>query len=272
MESEHKNPFTITLRFREGGDQLKSNQLSLLVQVSANKQQLWRDACMHASYIIITALTHWPFFNHPVPENKLFIGMLSRKAGEAEVRELFAPFGEIREIYMIRNADGSSKYAAFLRFVDRDAAVKAIEELNHLVVMEGATRALIVKFADNKHQRQARQMRNSRRDHMLAAMRAPAFPAYPVRTACYFKLPLSLFLILTICTLHRCRYLDPWELQWVFHHSIKYRDIHRKLHTVQARHFLLIISSLHHTTLICIHLPTSWELSLNTHTLRTHKK
>jgi CUG-BP- and ETR3-like factor len=133
------------------------------------------------------ALTHWHFFHHPVPENKLFIGMLSRKAGETEVREIFDPFGEIREIYMIRNADGSSKCAAFLRYVERDAAVKAIEALNHMMIMEGATRALIVKFADNKQQRQARQMRNTRRDHMLLAMRAgPAFPAYPVRTARYF--------------------------------------------------------------------------------------
>lgn len=97
------------------------------------------------------------------------------------MRDIFAPFGEIREIYMIRNADGSSKCAAFLRYVERESAVQAIDALNHSIVMDGATRPLIVKFADNKQQRQARQMRNSRRDHMLAAMRAPpAFPAYPV--------------------------------------------------------------------------------------------
>lgn len=108
-----------------------------------------------------------------VQENKLFIGMLSRKAGEPEVRELFSSFGEIREIYMIRNADGSSKCAAFLRYVERESAVKAIDSLNHSITMAGATRPLIVKFADNKQQRQARQMRNSRRDHMMAAMRGP---------------------------------------------------------------------------------------------------
>ena len=117
-----------------------------------------------------------------VPENKLFVGMLSRKADENEVREMFAPFGEIREIFMIRNADGSSKCAAFLRYVERESAVQAIERLNHSIVMEGATRPLIVKFADNKQQRQARQIRNTRRDQMLAVMRAgPAFPGYPVR-------------------------------------------------------------------------------------------
>jgi CUG-BP- and ETR3-like factor len=113
-----------------------------------------------------------------VPENKLFIGMLSRKAGETEVKELFEPFGEIREIYMIRNADGSSKCAAFLRFVKREVAVQAIESLNNQFVMEGAARPLIVKFADNKHQRQQRQMRNVRRQEMMAAMGA-GYPAYP---------------------------------------------------------------------------------------------
>ncbi len=102
--------------------------------------------------------------------------MLSRKAGEAEVRELFLPYGEIREIYMIRNTDGSSKCAAFLRYMKREAAYKAIESLHNNIVMEGAARPLIVKFADNKHQRQARHMRNARKQEMMAAMGGPGFP------------------------------------------------------------------------------------------------
>ena len=83
--------------------------------------------------------------------------MLSRKAGEEEIKELFAPFGDIREIFMIRNADGSSKCAAFLRYVKREAAVQAIESLHNNIVMDGAARPLIVKFADNQRQRQQRQ-------------------------------------------------------------------------------------------------------------------
>jgi len=114
-----------------------------------------------------------------LPENKLFIGMLSRKAGETEVRELFSPYGEIREIYMIRNSDGSSKCAAFLRYVDRESAVQAMESLNNNFVMEGSARPLIVKFADNKQQRQQRHMRNVRRQEMMT-MGAPAgYPPYP---------------------------------------------------------------------------------------------
>ena len=115
-----------------------------------------------------------------VPENKLFIGMLSRKAGEAQVRELFEPFGEIREIYMIRNADGSSKCAAFLRFVEREAAIHAIESLNSNIVMDGSNRPLIVKFADNKAQKQQRHARNMRRHELIAQMQGiHQYPGYP---------------------------------------------------------------------------------------------
>jgi CUG-BP- and ETR3-like factor len=116
-----------------------------------------------------------------VPENKLFIGMLSRKAEEEQVRELFAPFGEIREIYMIRNADGSSKCAAFLRFVEREAAQHAIESLHNNIVMDGSNRPLIVKFADNKVQKQQRHVRNMRRQELIAQMQGvpPQYPGYP---------------------------------------------------------------------------------------------
>ena len=107
--------------------------------------------------------------------------MLSRKAGETEVQELFAPYGEIREIYMIRNADGSSKCAAFLRFVKRESAIQAIENLHGNIMMEGAARPLIVKFADNKQQRQQRVMRNVRRQEMMAHMGHVAYPGYPMQ-------------------------------------------------------------------------------------------
>ncbi|KAL7565601.1 hypothetical protein ACA910_018964, partial [Epithemia clementina (nom. ined.)] len=114
-----------------------------------------------------------------VPENKLFIGMLSRTAGEDDVRELFEGFGEIREIHMIRLSDGTSRCAAFLRFVKRESAIKAIETLNNSIVMEGAARPLIVKFADNKHQRQQRHLRNIRKQEMMGVPVGAVPPPYP---------------------------------------------------------------------------------------------
>ena len=106
--------------------------------------------------------------------------MLSRKAGEEEIKELFAPFGDIREIFMIRNADGSSKCAAFLRYVKREAAVQAIESLHNNIVMDGAARPLIVKFADNQRQRQQRQIKNMRRHEVMALGTYPGYGPPPM--------------------------------------------------------------------------------------------
>lgn len=98
----------------------------------------------------------------PEQENKLFVGMTSRNADEDSIRELFSPFGEIREIYIIRNADGSNKGCAFLKYTDNESALNAIETLNDIFTMEGATRPLIVKFADTKAQRKARSSAHAR--------------------------------------------------------------------------------------------------------------
>jgi CUG-BP- and ETR3-like factor len=108
--------------------------------------------------------------------------MLSRKAEEEDVKTLFEPYGEIKEIYMIRNADGSSKCAAFLRFVSRESADAAIENLHNLFMMEGAARPLIVKFADNKQQRQQRQLRTVRR-HEMMTIPPGTYPPYPQQIA-----------------------------------------------------------------------------------------
>lgn len=103
--------------------------------------------------------------------------MLSRTATEDEVTSLFSSFGEIQEIHLIRNNDGTSKCAAFLRFVERESAEKAIEELHNQYTMEGAARALIVKFADNKQQKRQRHFKNMRRHEMMMMM--GAYPGYP---------------------------------------------------------------------------------------------
>jgi CUG-BP- and ETR3-like factor len=114
-----------------------------------------------------------------VAENKLFVGMLARTCDEQDVRNLFSRFGEISEVYMIRNADGSSKCAAFLRFELRESAIQAIEQLNGVEVMDGAQRPLIVKFADSKFQRQQRHHRNARRQEMMAMVVPGGYPYHP---------------------------------------------------------------------------------------------
>lgn len=175
MRNVPKKHFMINIHFPEQGDRLKSSRRNLQVSVStvvsvSISQHVSRKWTILLIYLTLSC-------SILVPENKLFIGMLSRKATETEVHELFSSYGEIREIYMIRNADGSSKCAAFLRFVKKEAAIQAIENLNGNIMMEGAARPLIVKFADNKHQRQQRHMRNMRRHDMIPP--GAYHPAYP---------------------------------------------------------------------------------------------
>lgn len=128
------------------------------------------------SWLSVAASLDFPGV-HP-DESKLFIGMLSRTTGEEEVRELFSPFGEIREIHMIRGVDGTSKCAAFLKYMSPDSAVRAIEEMNNVHKIEGSARPLIVKYADNKHQKHQRHLRNMRK---IVAMGPPNgyHPGFP---------------------------------------------------------------------------------------------
>lgn len=82
-------------------------------------------------------------------ENKVFVGMLPKTFTEEDLQAMFQPFGELREVHVIRGPEGSPKGCAFIKFVNRDSALSAIEELNE-TIPNGATRPLVVKFADTK--------------------------------------------------------------------------------------------------------------------------
>jgi CUG-BP- and ETR3-like factor len=66
-------------------------------------------------------------------ENKLFIGMLPKTIDEDGLRGMFSPYGELREVHIIRGTEGSSKGCAFVKFVDREAAMVAIEDMHDLI-------------------------------------------------------------------------------------------------------------------------------------------
>lgn len=89
--------------------------------------------------------------------HKLFIGMIPKLASEDEIRHVFAQFGDIDEIYILRNQiSGQSKGCAFLKFSERDAALAAISHVHEQYTMEGGNSALVVKFADSRRQRMNR--------------------------------------------------------------------------------------------------------------------
>lgn len=66
-------------------------------------------------------------------ENKLFVGMLPKTFNENELHQLFLAFGELKEVHIIRGPEGSPKGCAFVKFVDRDAAMSAINQLNETI-------------------------------------------------------------------------------------------------------------------------------------------
>jgi len=69
------------------------------------------------------------------------------QAVEEDLYNLFAPLGEVLELYVLRNNQtGRSRGCAFVTYVSRQMAEAAITALNGRQVAGGKT--LVVKFAD----------------------------------------------------------------------------------------------------------------------------
>lgn len=71
----------------------------------------------------------------PTPDNKLFIGMLPKTFNEENLYNIFIQHGDLREVHIIRGPEGASKGCAFIKFVEQDAALLAIEYMHDVVPM-----------------------------------------------------------------------------------------------------------------------------------------
>ncbi|RWS28581.1 hypothetical protein B4U80_08024 [Leptotrombidium deliense] len=120
-----------------------------------------------------------PGMHHPIQmkpadsenrnERKLFIGMLSKKYNENDVRLMFAAFGNIEECTVLRDVNGQSKGCAFVTFATRQCAVNAIKGMNHYQTMEGCSSPLVVKFADTQRDKDARRQQQIIMQQLAAA-------------------------------------------------------------------------------------------------------
>ncbi|KAL8149002.1 hypothetical protein AgCh_006133 [Apium graveolens] len=90
-------------------------------------------------------------------EHKLFVGMLPKNVTELEVSDLFSPYGDIKDLQILRGSQQTNKGCAFLKYETKEQALAAIEALNGNHRMEGSTIPLVVKWADTEKERLARR-------------------------------------------------------------------------------------------------------------------
>ncbi|XP_037539548.1 CUGBP Elav-like family member 2 isoform X2 [Nematolebias whitei] len=93
-----------------------------------------------------------------VEDRKLFVGMVSKKYGENEVRMMFSSFGQIEECRILRGPDGQSRGCAFVTFATRAMAQNAIKTMHHSQTMEGCSSPLVAKFADTQRDKEQRRL------------------------------------------------------------------------------------------------------------------
>ncbi|XP_044125466.1 CUGBP Elav-like family member 1 isoform X14 [Bufo gargarizans] len=96
--------------------------------------------------------------NNAVEDRKLFIGMVSKKCNENDIRVLFSQFGQIEESRILRGPDGLSRGCAFITFTTRSMAQNAIKAMHQAQTMEGCSSPIVVKFADTQKDKEQKRM------------------------------------------------------------------------------------------------------------------
>jgi len=91
-------------------------------------------------------------------ERKLFIGMVSKRLSEDDIKQMFAVFGPIEECTILRDDNGISRGCAFVTFTSRSVASSAIKAMHHSTTMEGCSSPLVVKFADTQKEKEHKKL------------------------------------------------------------------------------------------------------------------
>ncbi|KAM4617491.1 CUGBP Elav-like family member 1 isoform 3-T3 [Discoglossus pictus] len=96
--------------------------------------------------------------NNAIEDRKLFIGMVSKKCNENDIRVMFSQFGQIEECRILRGPDGQSRGCAFITFTSRSMAHTAIKAMHQAQTMEGCSSPIVVKFADTQKDKEQKRM------------------------------------------------------------------------------------------------------------------
>ncbi|PRW59813.1 CUGBP Elav-like family member 2 isoform X2 [Chlorella sorokiniana] len=84
-----------------------------------------------------------------IAPRKLFVGQIPKTSTEADVLSVFAPFGEVESVNILKSK-GVHAGCAFVQFSSWASCEAAIESLHDKSTMPGAEHPLVVKFADAK--------------------------------------------------------------------------------------------------------------------------
>ncbi|KAL8595093.1 hypothetical protein ACOMHN_019131 [Nucella lapillus] len=93
-------------------------------------------------------------------DRKLFVGMLSKKLNENDIRMMFAPFGTVEDCTVLRDTTSTSKGCAFITFASRVCSMNAIKGMHHSQTMEGCSSPLVVKIADTQKEKEQKKMQH----------------------------------------------------------------------------------------------------------------
>uniref|UniRef100_A0A3Q2PBB9 Cugbp, Elav-like family member 2 n=1 Tax=Fundulus heteroclitus TaxID=8078 RepID=A0A3Q2PBB9_FUNHE len=96
--------------------------------------------------------------SNAVEDRKLFIGMVSKKCNENDIRVMFSAFGQIEECRILRGPDGLSRGTPFVTFSTRAMAQNAIKAMHQSQTMEGCSSPIVVKFADTQKDKEQRRL------------------------------------------------------------------------------------------------------------------
>ncbi|XP_055509403.1 CUGBP Elav-like family member 2 isoform X3 [Leucoraja erinacea] len=96
--------------------------------------------------------------SNAVEDRKLFIGMVSKKCNENDIRVMFSTFGQIEECRILRGPDGLSRGCAFVTFSTRAMAQNTIKSMHQSQTMEGCSSPIVVKFADTQKDKEQRRL------------------------------------------------------------------------------------------------------------------
>uniref|UniRef100_A0A8C1SQ05 Cugbp, Elav-like family member 2 n=1 Tax=Cyprinus carpio TaxID=7962 RepID=A0A8C1SQ05_CYPCA len=104
--------------------------------------------------------------SNAVEDRKLFIGMVSKKCNENDIRVMFSPFGQIEECRILRGPDGLSRGCAFGTVSTRAMAQS---------VLTGCSSPMVVKFADTQKDKEQRRLQQQLAQQMQQLNSASAW-------------------------------------------------------------------------------------------------